>query len=338
MIHSTTEIDRRQWLHSSGAALAGVAIGHSLINSTVAQERKPMLPIVDTHQHLWDLTKFQCPWLAGAPEILKRSYVTKDYLEAIAGLNIEQAVYMEVDVNPDLQVAEAEHLIQICQTEGAVTKAAVISGRPASDEFANYLNKFKGSPYIKGVRQVLHVDETPAGHCITPSYIRGVRLLGERGLSFDLCMRPMELRDATRLADQCPDTRLILDHCGNGDPKAFRKPSDDPADKPWHDADTWKRWITELAKRKNVICKISGIVARAPKGWTADDLAPLVNHCLDEFGADRVIFGSDWPVCLLGATLRQWVESLRAIISNRPEADQRKLLRDNAVRLYGLKG
>ena len=141
--------------------------------------------------------------------------------------------------------------------------------------------------------------------------------------------------------DQCPGTRFILDHCGNADPKAFwstkRRGEVGPTEAPSHERDQWRRDLAELAKRKNIVCKISGIVARAPKGkWIVDDLAPPIHHCLAEFGPDRVMFGSDWPVCTLSATYRQWVEALRQIIAARPPADQRKLLHDNAVKFYGL--
>jgi L-fuconolactonase len=94
--------------------------------------------------------------------------------------------------------------------------------------------------------------------------------------------------------------------------------------------------MDQLAARPNVICKISGIIARVPQPWSAEDLAPIVNHCLDAFGLERVIFGSDWPVCLTGAPLREWVAALRQIIAARPADQQRKLLHDNAVRFYGL--
>jgi predicted TIM-barrel fold metal-dependent hydrolase len=85
-----------------------------------------------------------------------------------------------------------------------------------------------------------------------------------------------------------------------------------------------------------VICKISGIVARAPEQWGPEHLAPLINHCLDQFGPDRVVFGGDWPVCKLRATYRQWVTALKEVIAGRSEEDQKKLLHDNAVRLYSL--
>ncbi len=282
-------------------------------------------PIVDTHQHLWDLSRFRLPWIQkGSP--LARSFVIKDYLTATAGLNVVKAVYMEVDVEPKQQNAEADYVIDLCRQGKTPTVAAVISGRPASKDFAKYVGRFKGSRYIKGLRQVLHGPTTPAGTCLRPAFVAGIRLLGELGLSFDLCMRAAELPDAVKLVEACPGTRFILDHCGNANVQA-------------KDRTQWRRDMARIAQCKNVVGKVSGIVASARPGkWTADDLAPIVNHTLDVFGPDRVMFGGDWPVCTLAATYRQWVEALRAIVRNRKEADQRKLFHDNAVRFYGLKG
>jgi predicted TIM-barrel fold metal-dependent hydrolase len=255
--------------------------------------------------------------------VLDRSFLSSDYASAVKGLHVVGAVYMEVDVDPSQQTAEAEHVLALCKKGDTLTRAAVISGRPASDGFAEYIARFKGSPYIKGVRQVLHGPDTRAGYCLQKSFIRSVRLLGEMGMSFDLCMRPGELPDATKLIDECPGTRFILDHCGNAELKSH---------------DQWKKDIAELAKRKNVVGKVSGIVAQATPGkWTADDLAPVIKHTLSVFGPNRVMFGGDWPVCLLGATYAQWVKALKEIVADRKLAEQRKLFHDNAVKFYGLK-
>ena len=144
------------------------------------------------------------------------------------------------------------------------------------------------------------------------------------GLSYDICIRPGELPDAAKLIEECPGTRFILDHCGNANVQA-------------KDRTQWQNDIGEVAKRKNVVCKVSGIVASAkPGAWSADDLAPIVNHTLDVFGPNRVMFGGDWPVCTLAATYRQWVEALKAIVKERKEEEQRKLFYDNAVKFYGL--
>src|SRR5436190_3061019 len=144
------------------------------------------LPIVDTHEHLWDLTKFKLPWTKDNPE-LGKSFVTKDYLAATQGLHLVKSVYMEVDVDPSQQVQEAEYVIDLCQRTDNPMVGAVISGRPASEEFAAYITMYKGSPWIKGVRQVLHGTNDPAGFCLGPQFVKSVQLLGELGMSFDLC-------------------------------------------------------------------------------------------------------------------------------------------------------
>ena len=338
---TTDTLQRRQFLAQIAATATATLVAAGLAPSSFADEpavKTAMLPIIDCHQHLWDLTKFKLPWLSSDGP-LGRSFVMKDYLAAIEGTGIKHAVYMEVDVDPSQQQAEIDHLTEICKSGKAPTVAAVVSGRPASAGFKEYISQFKTNPYVKGIRQVLHASGTAAGSCLADDFVRGIRQLGELGLSFDLCMRAAELADGAKLADKCPDTRFILDHCGNGDPKAFMKAGDPRIKdiKPEHTADAWRRDIELLASKKSAICKISGIVARVPKEWSAEDLAPLVNHCLDAFGRERVIFGSDWPVCLTGAPLIQWVKALRQIIAQRTAADQEALLAGNAKKFYKLK-
>ena len=322
-------LTRRQFFQHTAVATASVAAGCATVSSA------PDALIVDTHQHLWDLTRQKLPWLGGAPEILRRSYRTEEYRAATAGLNV-RAIYMEVDVAESDLVAEAEFALGLARGGQTPTLAAVIGGRPDAPGFADYVKRFQGDARFKGVRRVLHSAATPAGYCLKPEFVRGVRLLGEAGKSFDLCMRAPELMDAAKLTELCPGTRFVLDHCGNPDLKAFRaaRPGED---RPRHTADAWKRSIDALAKRPNVIGKISGIAASLTKGGGAEDLAPVVNHCLDAFGPDRVVFGGDWPVCLLGATYQEWVTMLRQIIAGRPAVEQRKLWALNALRHYTLK-
>lgn len=332
-------LSRRQFLAHSAAATALAAVSGPA--TTFAAEENP--PLIDCHQHLWDLTKFKLPWIEPGT-LLAKSYVSSDYAAAIAGTGITQAVYMEVDVAEEQQRAEAEHLTELCKSAATPTIAAVVSGRPAAENLGDYLAFLKRSPYIKGIRQVLHAPSAKPGLCLTEAYVRGVRLLGKEGLSFDLCMRPGELADGAKLAELCPDTRFILDHCGNADPKAWialREKGKSPDElRPDHAIDSWKRDLEKVAAQPNVICKISGIIARVPDkakiDWSADDLAPIINHCLDAFGPDRVIFGSDWPVCLLGAPLAQWVSALKQIVAKRPLAERKKLFSENAKRFYGL--
>lgn len=325
---------RRQFLSTSAAAAVAVSL-HETVDAAVSNATAD-IPIVDTHQHLWDLSQVQPPWLSGAPKILSQTYGLTEFAKATEGLNVVQAVYMEVDVAPEDQVKEADTLLEICRNRRGPTVAAVISGRPGQESFAPYIRRYAKEKEIKGVRQVLHAETAEKAMCLKPQFVASVKLLGDLGLSFDLCMRPGELSDGLALAKQCPGTRFIVDHCGNADPAVFLK-GQAASDQPAHDPQKWRDDIKALADQDNVICKISGIIARAPKGVPyADALAPIVNHCLDSFGPDRVVFGGDWPVCLLGGSYKDWVTALRQIVSSRPVADQNKLLHENARRFYGL--
>ncbi|MFZ1754559.1 MAG: amidohydrolase family protein [Caldilineaceae bacterium] len=297
-----------------------------------------MQPIIDTHQHLWDIQKFRLPWLAGAPA-LARNHLTRDYLAATAGLGVVKAIYMEVDVAPEQQADEADALIELCAQADTPTVAAVISGRPGSPDFGAYIRRYAQHPAIVGVRQVLHVPATPQGYCLTPQFVENIQLLGALGLSFDICMRPGDLGDGVELARRCPNTRFVVDHCGNGNPYVIAGGEPLPADEPFaHTRSQWMDDMAALASLPNTIAKISGIIASTRPGWTADDLAPTVNHCLDVFGFDRVVFGGDWPVCNLGAgsSYAGWVTALRSIVADRSPKEQAALFHDNAVAFYGL--
>jgi predicted TIM-barrel fold metal-dependent hydrolase len=320
---------RRQFL-SQAALAAGItaagAMGLPAASAFAADDSKKSMddiPIVDTHQHLWDLSKFRLPWTKDVPK-LNRSFVIDDYHKAVAGLNVVKTVYMEVDVDAAQQVAEAEYVTKLCRDTRSGMVAAVISGRPGEPGFAEYIKRFKGNAYIKGVRQVLHVPSAKRGACLEKPFVASIRLLGELGLSFDLCMRPADLADALKLVEACPETRFILDHCGNQSPQT-------------KDHTAWKRDLAALAKQKKVVCKVSGLIDKAAEDWKPDHLAPIINHALDEFGPDRVMFGGDWPVCTLRATLVEWVTALRTIVAARKVTEQRKLFHDNAMAIYGLK-
>ena len=170
--------------------------------------------------------------------------------------------------------------------------------------------------------------------------MQGIRELGKRGLLFDICIRPAEIQDAVELCRQNPETIFMLDHCGNADPYVVngqRRQDTSSSDSTFvHTEENWQDGIQQLGRLDNVYCKISGIISRAETGWNAETLAPTVNTCLDAFGEDRVVFGGDWPVCTLGASLSEWVAALRQIIHNRPEIQQQKLFHINAERLYNL--
>ncbi len=322
---------RRNFLARSSSAVAGTMAATTMnVPSAMAQTASDAVPIVDTHQHLWDLEKFELPWLdPNNPSLqpIQRSFLLSDYAEHTAGLNVVKSVYMEVNVAADQQQQEAEYVIDLCERDDNTMVGAVIGGYPHDRNFGDYITPLAQNKAIKGVRTVLHDPDRPKGLCLKPTFVDNIRRLGDLGINFDLCMRPAEIVDGVKLALKCPNTRLIVDHCGNlsvqSTDRTLRR--------------KWEAGIRAAADQENVFIKISGIVASAKKDqWTADDLAPNINFCLEAFGEDRCIFGGDWPVCLLGATYRQWVTALKEIVRDRSPEFQRKLFHDNAIRAYRL--
>jgi predicted TIM-barrel fold metal-dependent hydrolase len=310
---------RRSFLQAAAGAVVLPGLARA------AKEPAAMLPAIDTHQHLWDLTKVKLGWLKeGSP--LHGQFTPVEYAKATEGLNVVKSIYMEVDVVDESRQAEIEYVTEICKSGKTPMVAAVVGGRPAAKDFPAYASKLRENKYVKGVRQVLHGD-APRGFCLSKEFVAGVRLLGELGLSYDFCMRPTDLTDAAKLAELCPDTRFILDHCGNPQ-KGFDAKQ----------TDQWKKDLAAVAAHKNVMVKISGFVVNGwKKGeWKADDLAPFANATIDTFGVERAMFGGDWPVVTNAGTYKEWLTALRAILANRPEADQKKILHDNAAKFYGV--
>jgi predicted TIM-barrel fold metal-dependent hydrolase len=280
------------------------------------------MQIVDTHQHLWDLDLFHYSWLDSLPA-LNRSFRMPDYLEAAKGLNVVKSVHLEADVDEPYMLDETRHLLALADQLDNPLEGIVACGRPESKDFRSYLDKIAVHPRLKGIRRVLHTQPDEVGQGAT--FINNVAALSSYGLSFDLCVLARQLPIAINLVSKCPDVVFILDHCGVPQVKE-------------RNLDPWRSYIADIAQFPNVCCKISGLVAYAdPERWTTEDLRPFVEHAIASFGWDRLLFGSDWPVCTLSARYQQWVEALRAITQAAGEVNQRKLFHDNAVRVYRLR-
>lgn len=279
------------------------------------------MQIVDTHQHLWDKDLFRYSWLDTIPQ-LNRSFRMADYLAATKGLDVAKSLHLEADVDEPYMLDETRHLLALADQPDNPLEGIVACGRPENEDFKSYLDAIGGHAKLKGIRRVLHTQPDGVGQGVT--FLKNVAALPEYGLSFDICVLARQLPIAIKLVSSCPNVTFILDHCGVPQVKE-------------RNLDPWRSHITEIAKFPNVSCKISGLVAYAdPQSWTAEDLRPFIDHAIGSFGWDRVMFGSDWPVCTLSASYRQWVEALQAITQEAGAGNQRKLFHDNAVRVYRL--
>lgn len=273
-----------------------------------------MMRILDTHLHLVYQDRFSYPWLADAGP-LNRQWTVESYFAEAEKLGIEAALHMEVDVaEGDIERETAF----ITQVDPRVI-GAIASGRPEHEGFAAYLERVAQNPKVRGLRRILHTS--PNALSQTPLFAENLRRLAPYGLSFDLCLRADQLPIGADLADKAPDVQFILDHCGVPNVAGM-------------ELDPWRGFITELAKRPNIAAKISGIVAYARPDWTVEDLKPFAEHVIESFGWDRVVWGSDHPVCTLTANLTRWVEATKTIIAGASAEEQAKLLHRNGERLY----
>ena len=320
-------MNRRNFLSKTAGITLAALNGPFLLPSGPATPLQE-IPIVDTHQHLVDIKRFGKGW-ANPP--VPGNYGIENYKKATRGLNVVKAVYMEVAVSPENRHQEAMYALELCRDNSNPTVAAVIKKDLLAEDFKDYMAQFKDSP-IKGIRGSFTSPEQIQEDKI----VENVQALGKMDFSFDFSVPTSWLSPMTVLVRSCPGTKFLVNHCGNVDPRAFLSPGE-LTGKADHDPEEWLADISTLAAEKNVVCKISGVVTRSP-GYplSARNLAPAINHCLDIFGPDRVMFASDWPWCLKSMDIRSWVEILKTVVENRSLEDQRKLFHDNAVNFYNI--
>jgi predicted TIM-barrel fold metal-dependent hydrolase len=321
-------MNRKKFLKSASLFAVASLTGSKLLNADVYKDKK-QLPIIDTHQHLWDMKRFKEGW--STPPI-PGNYGMEEYLAATVGLNVVKTVYMEVAVPVNKRHEEALYAIELCEDKSNPMEAAVISVDPNRGDFATYVSEFENSPYIKGIRYFFKSQD----EILRKQVVENIRLLGKMGKHFEFSVPVNWLPTMTELVILCPDTLFFVQHCGNVDPKAFFKPKD-LVSKPDHDPEKWIIDMKAIASKANVVCKISGVATRAP-GYSlnAKNLAPSVNQCIDIFGPDRVMFASDWPVCLKSMEMESWVNILKRIVHKRPYGEQKKLFHDNAEKYYNI--
>ncbi|MBB5702460.1 putative TIM-barrel fold metal-dependent hydrolase [Ochrobactrum daejeonense] len=281
--------------------------------------------IIDTHLHLIDKSALDYPWLGGVPA-LDRDFLFATYRTQAERCGVSAALHMEVDVAPDAMQAETDHVQETAVQSGGFIKGAIASCRPEEPGFADYLERQRGNPFVKGFRRVLHVvpDDLSEGAL----FRENIRRLAGTGLTFDLCTLPHQIDKAIALVDLAPDVQFILDHCGVPDIKSGALGS-------------WQKGIADIARRPNVTAKISGVVAYADaQDWTVETIRPYVEHVIRSFGWDRIVWGSDWPVCTLASSidagLSTWVAATHALLEGCSNDEKTRLLSLNARRIWKL--
>jgi L-fuconolactonase len=281
----------------------------------------PSVPFVDTHVHLWDPMRLGYEWLAGN-DTLDRRHELPEFAAATAGLPLDSMIFMECAVNAGQALDEARWVTALARHEPRLKGMVASAPLEQGEAVRPHLEALAELPLLRGIRRLLQSEADD--FCLQPGFVAGARMLAEFGLSFDICIFHRQLANVIAFADKVETVPMILDHIGKpGIADGLVSP--------------WAEEMRELARRPNVVCKISGVATEADhRNWTEDQLKRYVSTAIDAFGFDRVMFGGDWPVSTLAITYRRWTEILDDLLAGASGDEKRKFWRDNAVAFYRL--
>ena len=274
--------------------------------------------VVDAHQHFWDLRRFQYYWMTSQVNALQRDFLPADLEPLLSSEGVHRTVVIQAHRSLDearwlLQLADAYHFIA-----GVVTWLDLTSPRLGDD-----LDELQLHPLFKGIRHPIE-DEPDDAWMIRPEVLRGLAELERRGIPYDLLVWPRHLDPVLRIRERCPELRLVIDHLANPPIAAAT-------------LDGWARKLEDVACLPHLFCKLSGMVTQANREhWTSDDLKPYVQLAVQAFGYDRLMFGSDWPVCTLAASYHQTLGVLREVLRGVTGKEASRVWGGTAAEFYRL--
>jgi L-fuconolactonase len=274
--------------------------------------------VIDAHVHFWDADRLHYPWLANLPA-LQRPFVPEDF-GALATGALDGLLFVESNCEPSEADAELEFVDELAARDPRIVGSVAFVDMNAA--IGERLDRLARRERVVGVRH--NIQGHAPGYCLTSTFVAGVRALEGHDLTFDLCVTADQLGDALVLVRRCPTVRFVLDHCG--------KPSirtDDFA--------PWARGIEALSEFENVVCKISGLFTEArPNQRSADGLRPYVEHVRRAFGAERLLYGSDWPVVTLAGGEETWRATIGELTAEWSAAERQLFYSENTIRHYAL--
>lgn len=276
--------------------------------------------VVDAHQHLWDLETGNYPWLTPAYGPLYRTFGPEELIPQLALAGVDRTVLIQAADS----YADTDSMLAVADRHDFV--AGVVGWVPLDrpDEAAEALDRFVRRRAFKGVRHLIHEEPDP-DWVVRDTVIEGLRLLADRDLSFDVvAVLPRHLEHVSRLAEQVPNLRMVIDHLAKPPIK----------DRGW---EPWATLIGRASEFPNVYAKISGLNTAARwDDWSAEDLKPYVSHALECFGPDRLMFGGDWPVAVLAGDYQRVWDETNLVLMDLSSADRAAVLGQTAAAFYRL--
>lgn len=274
---------------------------------------------IDSHQHFWQVSRDDYPWMTPAVPVLYRDYSPEDLKPSLAKHRIDKTILVQTAPT----AAETDFLLNLAGRHnfvGGVVGWLDMERADFAEQFAAYQQK----PKFIGIRPMLQ-DLPEDDYILKPAVINSLKLIAGENFPFDFLTYTHHLPYVLQALDRAPNLRAVVDHISKPEIKARK-------------LEPWKSLIQEVAQHQNVYCKLSGMVTEADLNtWTADDLRPYVEHVVECFGLERVMFGSDWPVCLQAGTYDRVIEALYTILTPVLDAaSETVVFGSNAAKFYGI--
>lgn len=277
-----------------------------------------MHAIIDAHHHLWQYDPDLYGWIGPEMRVLKQDFTVDMLRDEMEGVGADASIAVQARQD----AAETEWLLDVAQETPEIIGVIGWTDLCAPD-VDDALGRLASKPALVGIRHVLQ-DEPDDSFMLRNDFNRGVARLRDNGLAYDILIYERHLPMATAFVDSHPDQLFVLDHVA--------KPSIKKGE-----MHRWRSGITELAEREHCYCKLSGLITEADwAGWTEVQLRPFLDAVLDAFGPERLMFGSDWPVCLLAGDYAAWYHLLREFASELSSTEQERIFGGTAAEAYGL--
>jgi L-fuconolactonase len=276
------------------------------------------VPVIDAHHHLWRYTAAGYGWIDDSMAVLRRDFLPDDLLAEMQAAGIDHSIAVQARQT----VEETAWLLELAAHNNFI--AGVVGWGPlASPDLEVFLEKYADATKLVGLRHVVQAE--PEGFLDAPAFNAGVARLLPTDLVYDILIFERQLEEATRFVDLHPQQSFVLDHIAKPRiAEALLEP--------------WATQVRELARRPNVVCKLSGMVTEAGPGWTEDSLRPYIDIVVEAFGPRRLMAGSDWPVCLAASGYAQWWQTLRNYFASFTEAERQAIFGGTAASVYLHKG
>lgn len=273
---------------------------------------------IDAHQHFWIFDKERDSWINDEMQVIQRNFMPTDLAPLLRQSDIDGVVAVQASQSDQ----ETQFLIDL-STMYAMVKGVVGWIDLQADDIEERLNQYKDIKVVKGFRHIVEGEED-ADFLVRSAFLNGLEKLTENEYTYDLLIRPRHYSSTLACVEANPNQVFILDH--------MAKPSIKTGE-----FDEWAVFISQLSSFRNVNCKISGLVTEAEwDSWKKEDYVKYVDHALASFGIDRVMYGSDWPVCLLASSYGEWVNLIESLTEQLSVDEKKAFFGGNAARIYKL--